>query len=1692
MLYKQIIMSCDDITCIDIVQNYNEKWLKEHPEIESDFVQKLSSLFSSLDEENIPYNQYARYKSPAASSSNVLQKRIAKWYGTSVNGFMPLYRVAGNMDDSPYSQNGKSIQGFEATEMPSFLKEFIHSIDPDLNHCVVTKYRDESDSIGQHQDKNIDMNCRYAYNRDSELEHHELDCKESDIYIFSIGDTRKFALYTSDESTPFCTLDLKHGSLFRLTTRFNGCFKHSIIPERFVKRSERISIVARKMQTYYHIRLPIIAPYYIRYQKHYDSIVEDEYKSPYKIAQRCLIAEYANSIYTENGEAAILYLDNTAGDATRYFANFCNPEVQLYPCNFQLNKIQKLVVDHPRDFPNATRVKFPIEESSYGSLLLENNIDGIWQSPSMQKLRGSFDIIWLDYMARDKAHQLFISPAKFLRPRKESLLAINLSLHADKDNEVVSSLQSSLTNGLKMNVRSVTKYPNEAGTAFRMCFVVSALGDNVGTWVNRLDTVNHADKLGQRLLIPQPVIETLFNDTKGGNRKAIPKAVCAWYVWVRDPHGIKRYFTSPRTLTEDSTYYKYFLLARVSSITLSGVKLEFLKPSGVWGTYPNSDTYQGQLLANKEFSTDNVVEYREYYKLWTIHIGIHKSQTALISLVLQDNVDMLLQNRHPCSVSNTPRTSPTLSIQNESVETPDRISVDESSEVESETSANILVGNFVGFREDFLETSAEIRGQETRGTSKRPEVWIQLYFEDTGLLKWFKKDDPRIVYSVSEPISSQTQSDDIIETSLDVQPPLSLSRRKRTRDDDYRVEILRDVFSGNDRSRDEAIARYNSNRQKYASEKEFQKLIMDITKSASRLESRGWSSQMKANILKAVYRGLKNNECPICLEPFQNEDFVVALDCDHVLHKDCFQTYVSSGSINQPDKLQKDMKKYERLYTQTGDYEYRKKYNQLVPSAIGIKYHKLSVACPVCDGENNKVLKHSSEVKLSQEDAELLKEAGINDPDTWLSRRIPQRKTTQRLKYIDIVNDSLTQYEKFRQVLVGMNYTKLDFVVDKILNTFTKMGYEDVTHIFSEHIDEAIRRYAEFKLSRRVPDSLQMYDLSNIILIAFRQLLHFRDNGNDQKSLKLWIENVVEPYQGSTPEMETKSEFYDYIVMLWVLLENNPRPLRRFLEEEGVFSHGVGFESDGIEFHVNNNIFKAREALDKIITNAEPSSSTAHTASSDAQSNSSITHQKKKEESSVLSKRKMCTTPGCTQHDGHLGPHDVEVGSKRRAKLEARTSMLLQQQKQYKVLMDGDEENGKESRKRDYEGDEELDDEHAEKNKSIDDHLMTEDADKTGSPNDSTQNSMQTLVDALQKYKQMTWDERKRHCKNNRKDLKVPSNDDLEAYTKIFPLIYDGKQTNRGEKLLALIKKNAFSASSPVYPCDAQELGSKSSIGKPSDYVSDAVRFEEYMVEKNKIQSEESPLYEISDNPIYKDYKEAACSTLQARAHPRGERALDLRYSDIDALFRKRYPLILAPHIHGSKKRVFAYVDLTSNETKIYNAQGRIGPEGTKSLGTYCDMRTAALAHSIFVHTGITDIREMHQTILRHKKLNESDQTYIMTKSGSDVKTKEKTDRKLKQKSESNGCGKARFESATYENVIFEHPDLITYDTDSTKNVYAITNKQNQTHFRVASIRGSSIDYGTFCDERLARMIAQYARTHDMTREEIWRDFGLL
>lgn len=148
-------MSCDHMTCTDIVQNYDEKWLEEHPEIESDFVQKLRSLFSSLDEENIPYSQYARYKS-AASSSNVLQKRIAKWYGTSVNGFMPLYRVAGSMDDSPYSLDEKSVQGFQATETPSFLKEFIHSIDPDLNHCVVTKYRDKSDSIGPHQDKNIE------------------------------------------------------------------------------------------------------------------------------------------------------------------------------------------------------------------------------------------------------------------------------------------------------------------------------------------------------------------------------------------------------------------------------------------------------------------------------------------------------------------------------------------------------------------------------------------------------------------------------------------------------------------------------------------------------------------------------------------------------------------------------------------------------------------------------------------------------------------------------------------------------------------------------------------------------------------------------------------------------------------------------------------------------------------------------------------------------------------------------------------------------------------------------------------------------------------------------------------------------------------------------------------------------------------------------------------------------------------------------------------------------------------------------------------------------------------------------------------------------------------------------------------------------------------------------------------------
>ena len=74
------------------------------------------------------------------------------------------------------------------------------------------------------------------------------------------------------------------------------------------------------------------------------------------------------------------------------------------------------------------------------------------------------------------------------------------------------------------------------------------------------------------------------------------------------------------------------------------------------------------------------------------------------------------------------------------------------------------------------------------------------------------------------------------------------------------------------------------------------------------------------------------------------------------------------------------------------------------------------------------------------------------------------------------------------------------------------------------------------------------------------------------------------------------------------------------------------------------------------------------------------------------------------------------------------------------------------------------------------------------------------------------------------------------------------------------------------------------------------------------------------------------------------------------------------------------------------------------------------------------------------------------------VKTKEKIDRKqesrkLERQSKSrkfkqaNDCvrGRAKFKSATYETVIFERPDLITYDTDSIINVYQITNNNKNT-----------------------------------------------
>ena len=89
------------------------------------------------------------------------------------------------------------------------------------------------------------------------------------------------------------------------------------------------------------------------------------------------------------------------------------------------------------------------------------------------------------------------------------------------------------------------------------------------------------------------------------------------------------------------------------------------------------------------------------------------------------------------------------------------------------------------------------------------------------------------------------------------------------------------------------------------------------------------------------------------------------------------------------------------------------------------------------------------------------------------------------------------------------------------------------------------------------------------------------------------------------------------------------------------------------------------------------------------------------------------------------------------------------------------------------------------------------------------------------------------------------------------------------------------------------------------------------------------------------------------------------------------------------------------------------------------------------------------------------------------------------------GCGQARFQTDTYSSIISKHPEKRKYDTNDTRHVYTITNSKNETYFRVSGIRSSKLDYGTFCDERLARMIAEYARTHEKSRDEIWKDFDL-
>ena len=149
------------------------------------------------------------------------------------SGVIPIYRYPGNYSGDEwrtYEWSPISLRVKDAVE-----KALLPLVSQNMNHCVCNYYREGSDFIDHHSDKDLDLD------------------KSGVIVSVSLGDERVLELKRRTDPRDITRVVLPHGSMLVLGPNTNKQFTHSILKKEGSKRV-RVSLTFRHVTTYMDLR----------------------------------------------------------------------------------------------------------------------------------------------------------------------------------------------------------------------------------------------------------------------------------------------------------------------------------------------------------------------------------------------------------------------------------------------------------------------------------------------------------------------------------------------------------------------------------------------------------------------------------------------------------------------------------------------------------------------------------------------------------------------------------------------------------------------------------------------------------------------------------------------------------------------------------------------------------------------------------------------------------------------------------------------------------------------------------------------------------------------------------------------------------------------------------------------------------------------------------------------------------------------------------------------------------------------------------------------------------------------------------------------------------------------------------------------------------------------------------------------